>query len=440
MAALFLLFARVGGSARTAGLAAALYTANFNFLFWGAQYSYESLALPLLLLIMMVLAERETAPRAAIRAWSVPLVLAIAAVVITHHLTSYALTAVLVAVSLAYWYVRRTWKRPNPWPFALLTLAVAAAWLIVVAGSTIGYLSPVLSGAVKAVVNTVAGESPPRALFHSEGPVVASTPLAARAVSLLAIVIFTVGLPFGLRQIWRRFRSQPFALVFALAALGFFATLALRFTPPAWEAGNRASEFLFVGLAFVLACAGLETWRPRAWPWLGRVLLTAGFGVALVGGAISGWPWDSQLSLPLRASAEGHVIVSPPLGVAEWAKENIPDARFAAPTADARLLLAPGGETALAGERPDIEDILSETAFVGWELPLLHHHHLRYVVVDRRLVSSDGLRGYFFTIDGSSAADALLPRKVFTKFGSVPNAARIYANGDIAVYDLKGAQ
>ena len=30
-----------------AGLGVAIYTGNFNFLFWGAQFSYESLALPL---------------------------------------------------------------------------------------------------------------------------------------------------------------------------------------------------------------------------------------------------------------------------------------------------------------------------------------------------------------------------------------------------------
>jgi hypothetical protein len=46
IASLFLLFHRVSGSARIAGLGAAIYTGNFNFLYWGAQFSYESLALP----------------------------------------------------------------------------------------------------------------------------------------------------------------------------------------------------------------------------------------------------------------------------------------------------------------------------------------------------------------------------------------------------------
>lgn len=439
MGSLFLLFARVGGSARTAGLAAALYTANFNFLFWGAQFSYESLALPLLLLTMMAFAEREVTPKASLKAWTAPIVLAIAAVSITHHLTSYALAGALVAISLAYWYVHRRWRSPNPWPFALVTLAVAAVWLLVVAGSTVGYLSPVLSGAVKAIVNTATGESPPRALFHnSSGATIEATPVSARAISFLAVALLTAGLPFGLWRVWKRYRSQPFALVFGVAAVGFFGTLALRLTPPAWETGNRASEFLFVGLAFVLATTGLETWRPRAGPWLGRALLTGCLGVLLVGGALSGWPWDAQLSQPLRISAEGKTIVSPPLGLAEWAREEVPGGRFAAPSADARLLLVPGGDIAMSGESPDIEDILSEGALANWELPLLREHQLRYVVTDGRALSEDVLRGYFFSTKESVAQEEPPQKDAVTKFSHIPGATRIYTNGDIAVFDLEG--
>ncbi len=438
ISALFLLFRRVSGSARTAGLGAAIYTGNFNFLFWGAQYSYESLALPLLLVIMLALAERETAPRAALRAWSVPIALGTVAVVVTHHLTSYALVAILTALSAAYWFVRRSWQPPNPWRFAVFAALLAAAWLIVVAGSTVGYLSPVLTGAAKAIAHTISGESPPRALFQKGATSVESTPLPARAVALLAIAALTAALPFGLWRVWRRYRTQPFALVFAIAALGFFGTLALRLTPPAWETGNRASEFLFIGLAFVVACVGLETWRPRAWPGLGRVLLTAGLGVVLVGGAISGWPWDVQLAKPMRISASNGTIVSPPLGMAEWAAHDIDKGRFAAATADANLLLVPGNKSVLTGPFPNVEDILAEPELAGWQLPLLRRHHLRYVVSDLRNTSTDGLRGYYFSTGNGSAREELLPKSVTVKFNRVPGAARVYTNGTITVFDLEG--
>src|ERR1700690_4251771 len=47
MLGLYLLYARLSGSERVAGLGTLLYAATPNFLFWSAQFAYESLALPL---------------------------------------------------------------------------------------------------------------------------------------------------------------------------------------------------------------------------------------------------------------------------------------------------------------------------------------------------------------------------------------------------------
>ncbi len=435
--ALFLLFLRVGGSARVAGLAAALYTCNFNFLFWGAQYSYESLALPLLAVIMMALAEREAVKREAWRAWAAPIVVAMLAVVVTHHLTSYATIAVLLALSLAYRYLKQSWKAPNPWPFAVFAAGLAAAWLLIVASATIGYLSPVLSGALDAVFNTISGEEAPRQLFQKGSSAVGATPFAARALALLAIAVLVVALPFGLRELWRRHRGKPFAWIFGLAAIGFFATLALRLAPEAWESGNRLSEFLFIGLAFVLAYAALELLRRfGSRPRLARAGLAAIASLVLIGNAISGWPWDMQLARPLEVSAAGRTIVSPPLAMAEWAAHDVSKGRFAAPTADANLLLVPGDKSVLTGPYPDVEDILEDPQLGGWQLPLLRRHKLRYVVTDLRPAASDGLRGYYFTTGSSD--EGRLPEGVSAKFNRVPGAARIYTNGPITVFDLKG--
>jgi hypothetical protein len=433
VASLFLLFERVSGSARIAGLGVAIYAGNFNFLYWGAQFSYESLALPLLLLALMALAEREAASRQALRTWGAPVVLAMMAIVVTHHLTSYATAGVLVALSLAYWYLRRSWNPPNPWPFAILGILLAVFWLFVVASATVGYLSPVLSDAVTAIGNTIGGSDEPRALFQGGGSSVAPTPLVARAVALLAIVLLLAGLPFGLKALWRGYRKEPFALLFGLAAVAFFATLVLRLAPAAWETANRASEFLFVGLAFVLACACIEALRRWPGPRRTRALIAAGIGLVLVGGAISGWPWDSQLARPLRASAAAGTISSPPLSLAQWA-EGLPGGRFAASTADAGLLLDPGGKMALAGSAPDVEDVLDEETLAAWMVPLLRRNDIRYIAVDRREVSSDSLRGYYFS--RRDRDEELRPPSVVSKFDEVPGISRVYSNGPITVFDL----
>jgi len=437
MAGLFLLFSRISGSARTAGLAAAIYTANFNFLYWGTQFSYESLSLPIFVVMLMAIAERGAKPRHWARDWVAPIVLGISAIVVTHHLTSYALAAFLAGLALAYWLVERKWSWQNPWPYAAVTAALATVWLVLVANSTFGYLSPVLGGALEAIFNTASGGEPPRELFVGRGPATPVAPVPARAVALLSIFLLLAVLPFGLRNVWQRYQRQPFALVFCVAAICFFATLALRLAPAAWETGNRAGEFLFIGLAFVLACAGLQDWAPRRRPWLGRAALTVGLGLVLVGDAIAGWPWDLQLASPVRARAEGGTISSPPLALAEWARRNTPEeSRFAAGIADARLLLAPGERIALAGKHPDIEDILLEPAISNWELPLLQRHDIRYIVADARNVARDSTRGYSF----STADELINPRSTVVKFSEIPSAKRIYSSGEMSVYDLGGGR
>lgn len=437
LASLFLLFERVSGSARAAGLGVAIYAGNFNFLFWSAQYSYESLALPLLLMTMMALAEREASPKTALRAWGVPILLAIAAIVVTHHLTSYATVGFLLALAIAYWFVQRTWRPPNPWPFALAAAAMAGFWLIVVASSTVGYLTPVLSSAFDAIGNTIGGEDEPRALFEGSGPTVEPTPLAGKAIAVLAILLLAAALPFGLREIYRRHGKKPFALIFSIAAVAFFGTLALRLAPLAWETGNRLSEFLFVGLAFTLSlafAAALSRFKDRV-QW--RLAAAGAIALIFIGGAISGWPWDSQLAKPMRISADGRTIPSPSLSAAEWSREHIEGGRFAAANADAGLLLVPGEKVAKAGSKPAIEDVLDAESFEGWELPLLRRNDLRYVVADRREASADTLRGHFFATEEPNSETWKAPSTT-AKFNQVPGVSRIYSNGAITIFDLEG--
>jgi hypothetical protein len=438
MGSLFLLFTRISGSARTGGLGAALYTCNFNFFFWSAQFSYESLALPLLAVVLMAVAERDAAPRDWARSWALPICLALGAIVVTHHLTSYAATGILLVLSFLFWWLRKTWKPPNPWPFAVLAGLLALAWLVAVASETVGYLSPVITSAIEATLETAGGTAPPRQLFANTGPDIEATPLIARAVSLLAVVILLVGLPLGLRKLWARYRQEPFGWLFGIAAIGFFGTLALRLAPAAWETGNRLSEFLFMGLAFTIACIGVETWKIKGRAWAGRVLLTAAFGVMLVGGAISGWPWDGQLAKPLRVKAEGHEIVSPSLALAEWAKRHAPPGDFAASVADARLLLDQAGRISIAGESPDVQHVLENESLESWMLPLLRENGLRFVATDRSALSNDGARGYFFP-ERPLKARNLLPLSAANKFSELSGASHIYSNGMIQVFDTRGA-
>jgi hypothetical protein len=342
----------------------------------------------------------------------------------------------LIALCAAYLIVAKSRIAQAPWGFALIALVATVAWLTFVASATVGYLTPLFTKAVVSTIHTVTGESAPRQLFGSTagGP---QAPVLERAVGIGSVVLMVVGFPFGLRALWRRYRNDPLALVFALAAAAFFGTLALRFAPAAWEVGNRASEFLFLGLAFVLALVGLERWSPGRAPWAGRALAAACLAVVFSGGVIAGWKPKLRLAQPYRIKAGSHVIDSEGRWMARWAATRLgPDRRFAASDSDARLLAAYAGAYVVSDWR--VLDLLQSATLGPPELSVLHSQRLRYVVVDRRLKSFDNTIGYFFGLrPGAGVPDRLFAPEVALKFDGV-RADRLYDSGNIVLYDTGG--
>jgi hypothetical protein len=436
--ALFLLYEVVTGSSRVAGLAAALYVTNPHYLFFTSAFSYESLALPLALLAAFAVARARPPEGVADPRWSIVAVAAILAVVATHHMTSYALVALLLAICL----VPLPWRRPparRPWALAVIALAATGLWLTLVASQTVGYLSPVITNAIADTFRTAAGESATRALFTSSAGQVA--PAWEHFVGIGAIIIIVAALPFGLLVLWRRYRNHPLAIVLGCASIAYVGTLALRVVPAAWETAARASEFLFVGVALVLALAALAAiQRLQAVSISGSLSgigVAAIAGIVLTGGVVAGSSTLDRLAQPYRVSAAGAHLDPPGVAVARWARTVLgPGRRIAAQEADARLLLISGGEHVVAGSNPPIATVLETPKLYRWQLDLLRREKIRYVVVDARTASSDVSNGYFFPRHAVGPQDRFPPAAI-TKFRRA-GAQRIYSDGNISVYDLRG--
>jgi hypothetical protein len=450
MLALFFFFEQVSGSHRVAGLGALFYTANPSFLFFDAQFSYESLALPLLAVVLFMVARWMRVTRSSHNLGGAALVgLVILAVVVTHHMTSYALAAFLLLVTAVQLALGgRRWSAP-PLGFAAFTVASIVAWLVFVASDTVGYLSPVFTKAFEDTIHTISNESAPRALFAShEGT---RQPAWDRSVGMASAAIIVVTLPLGLRALWRRYSRDAIALVLGAAGVAYVVALALRFVPGAWEVGSRASEFLFVGAAFVLALAVVER-PPRELSRLveplalrlvgGRALPSVkagafGLAVAVVfaGGAIAGRPNELRLAGTLAVDVGGTTIEPQGSAAADWAREDLgPAHRFAAPASDGRLLLAYGRQLALTGKHPDIRAILRQARLAPWQLRVLRDNHIAYVLVDRRRVSDSPSRGYFFCLVRSQCEQ--FSRRSYEKFDR-EGASRLFDSGDVAVFDVR---
>jgi hypothetical protein len=435
MLGLFVLFSALSGSPRVAGLGAAAYAGNSNFLLWGAQFSYESLALPLLVLVLASVAERGGQTRTARLPWAVPIVVGTAAVIVTHHLTSYLLDLTLVLIA-GIALVRR-WQTGwyGVWPFALTALVLTAGWLVVVASETVGYIYPVVSHAFIQTLHTVSGEAAPRAPFQS-ATAGAGTPIEQRIVAFAALALLFGALPYGLVELWRRQRRNPIALLLGVAAIAFFGVLGLRLAPSAWEIGNRVDEFLFVGLAFVVAAAVVHRVLERRRRWYATAAVAAGAMVVTVGGAITGWPTDALLATPVRIATEGRAIDSETISLGRWVGAHLSGSSFAAPEADARTIALYGATRAVTG--PSIYLILSTPTLADWQLPTLRSRGVQYVVVDKRVRGNDNTTGYAFSVrPPGGPIDRLLPADVAPKFDELL-APRVFDSGNVAIYDLRG--
>lgn len=436
MVALFTLFSAISGSPRTAGLATAVYAGNSNFLLWGVQYAYVSLSLPLFIVALAVAARHRAAPRATGRTWLAALLVVIATIVVTHHLTSYILALVLLALATLSAVLARREQRPSPWPAVVVAVVLAVAWLVVVASATVGYITPVVWSAFRAVLHTAAGEAAPRALFHASGSGPAQS-LSERIVSLGSVALIAAVMPVGLLVMWRAHRRNPFAFLCALGAMGFFGILALRLVPNAWETANRLSDFAFIGVAFVVACA--------AAPALGRKgshravpgLIAAGLGIIVIGGAISGWPSTTRLAQPVEIAADnGATIVSEPFALGRFVADQLPGATFAAQVSDARTILLEGDGQVVYPPQLSLEATLQSPSLLPFEVSTLRAHRVRYVVIDLRQRSTDFVAGLNFSVRSPGGVpDTHFPAGAAEKFDEL-GASRVYDSGNILVYDI----
>lgn len=441
--AVFRLLLMASGSGRVTGIAVLVYVSNPNFLFFDAQFSYESLALPLAVATLALVGIALDAGPGRRRAAATGLaVLVGAAVVITHHITSYALLAVLVAwTSILAVTCRREGSRRVLWP-AAVTLASTAtavgAWLTVVGSSTGAYLQPVIGGAVEATYNFLTGAGVAKAPFHSTGEVNSAI---EEALGLASVLILLALLVIG---VWRLRRHRPgsaLAWVLTLMALIYPASLALRLTQAGSETSNRASEFLFLGLALlaggVLASLPERAGARRALG--GRLLVTATVGVLFAGGVVVGWPPASRVPGPPLIEADPRSVEPYDLAAARWAAQHLPrHSRMVADRANGLLMSAYGLQDPQIGAVDSLPfgAVITSPRWGASERRIVAAGHIEYIVVDRRLAGHLPALGIYVDHD-EPEADAHrtpLPLRAITKFEGAPGLLRVYDNGEVSIY------
>ena len=321
---IYIFFEVAGRSPRLAGLAALLYMANPNFIFFGAQVAYESLALPLAVMVLLIAAARsgiaafgDPSDRSLRWGLTAMAVLAIMAIAVTHHVTSIALAAFLTIWSLVAYLTRhRREDGPGPSDLAIVAIVAVVLWTATVASPVIGYLGPVAARAVQNGISLITLQSVPRNLFTSGTGSVA--PAWERLASLGSVVLVLVGLVFGLIRVWANRRREALILTLALGSMVYPATLILRLTPDGAETANRSSEFLFLAIGFIVALGVSELWLRRL-PSIPRlVLFGSAATVMVIGGFLIGWPIWARFPGPYTISADSRSVDAEGIAAAQW--------------------------------------------------------------------------------------------------------------------------
>jgi hypothetical protein len=471
---LFFFFEEISSSHRLAGLAALLYMANPNYMYFSSQFAYESLSLPFAALVLFAAAKRVHTEGSTRLMLNLVVVVGIIAVVMTHHLTSYALLAFLGLWALIgflwnifspVWgrvrgritnrqmfrsfgdgivgWVRnratsKEWSHSGSTGAALLIFAVCLTWLVYVATFTVGYLAPVLQSAVVEVIRLIAGESAGRQLFKASAGQVA--PLWEQLMGFGTVIIILLGLPFGLFQVWLRFRDNALAMTLALAALAYPASLVLRLTTAGWEVSNRSSEFIFLAVSFVLAFAAIQVGLQIVKGTAGLVIFATLATAIFIGGTLVGWsPWARQPG-PYLVSADTRSIETQGVSAAIWTKEQLgANNRIGADRINSLLMLSIGQQRMVMGSDKVQVAWIFMADYLGQEqIDLMRRGKIRYMVVDKRLTTQLPQVGIYYESGEPNTQKHKAPLNPawFEKFENNGQIYRVFDSGDIVIYDV----
>jgi hypothetical protein len=432
MLGLYLLYARLTGSARAAGLASLFYAGTPTYLFWAGQFSYESLALPLAIVAGFALIRWLRSPVGLPRRrWAAVILSLDAGIVVTHHITSYVFFGLLFGVCAIHLLWRR--RRGAPWAMMAGVGLMTAAWLTFAANATVGYISGPLGSAYKQVLQTVDQASGPRTLFVSNGSVEQTSHLEGD-IAIFGTLLIALAIYAGLHVMRRDLRHNPVILLLGLAAVGYLGTLPLRLVSAAWEAANRAGDFLFAGAALTAALGLISLMGGPARENVRRKLLVCGVVLMVfLAGVVAGWPTSLRLARPAEVVSGGRTLVPEVVAAARWSGAMLGSAhRVGAQEADARIFLDDARQTAYAGTGPDIQDLLNNTSLQPWQRNLLGSLQVDLIVSDLREISSDNTAGYFFDV----GAPRLAAPPTQTKF-EVPGVDLIYDAGTLKLFDVR---
>lgn len=433
--ALFALGTRLGRSTRVGAVVVLLYSGSTHFYFFNAMFSYQTVAVAMLVATVVLLLQAADATGR--RTWLLlgAAQATLAALTVTHHLTSWLTLAALWAVAglLALGPERRRAR------LVLLTAeagtAVAALWTTVVAPLLVRYLVPLASDAGVELTRLVTLDSTgSRAVLQAGGN---PTPLWQVAVMAASILLWCALLaPALLAAVRGRtlVRSRARLVLVGLAAAYPLLHL-VRFFPTAAEMADRASSFVTMAAALVVAL-----WLvPRLTR--GRRLVVPGAVLLVLGGVLLGGGQDWQrVPGPYLPGAEQRSVDATTVAFGRWAGRYLPEgSRIASDVTINRVLpnFAPVEAVTSQTGSDNLTPVFLGDTVDDEVVGLLQDNQVDFVVVDTRTIGRTALSSSYYEAGTAFGEGAVTPaRQALLKFDGAPGFQRVL-DGDILVWDVR---
>jgi hypothetical protein len=457
--ALFYLAFEIIPNARVAAITVFIYATGSDYRFFTSYFAYESLALPIAILALLAIVKmvKSTSARSA-TTWGLACFVLSFVTVVTHHVSSYFLIAMEVAIlSSQFLSTHRTRERRSLVAFGAVTAGVLVVWDLAVARSTFSYLQNAVSGLLlhsQSVPNvstsTLPIAGPPILTLQAASQV---PPAFDHYMSYVWAVLLSVSLASGLWLLWRQRRgSEPLLWAMAVASpvvyLGFVIQV---FAFGGSELGTRLTAFSLIPGGVICALAINEfltadvRFRRRSfgsWPLKVKMPALYAFSALLAVGSIAASfpPFYAHLPGPYIVGGELRSVDEYDLSAAQWAAKNLPPGNvMAGDLTNSQLMASIGQQTIANGDLSAF--LLSSTSISPAIAQLISSENLHFIVVDERLTTAIPVDGNPLFPDDPFAGHYRkpIPLQSVKKFNEIRGVSRIFVDGPISIYDLQGS-
>ena len=387
------------------------------------------------------------------------------AVTVTHHISAFALAAILGLWFLVMLILRtpRT-ERRYIGPFAILVGTTSLTWFFLVAKPAASYIiSQNLTPGLKEIQAMALKASAGRKLYGGGGGF--TPPPWYELAGLAAVAIVTIGLIPAIFRAYmlfstRRSDNLPYprapVIVMALIAASFPFTLLPRLTADGGALSSRTAEYVFTGIGCTLGLLAMDcTMHARYFrrlsqavnwcfaAWRGTILLAVMMTVVFAGDVTVSNPYTALL--PSSSHPTGYPSSVQPyvITASNWARVHLGSGQpFASDLIDSFALSTNGNENPVSAGTA--YPIFFSATLDGATAALIRADKVRYIFADwnMRYGSAANAGGYYFSTwePNSGKPGNVFPAVGLAKFTMYTCSHMIYHAGPVEIFNVTGIE